>query len=202
MLSRARYAALLLVLLLLFSLHAGCISFGPPPPAKDQGSPKGPQVTEGSIQDITSRNAPKVSLSDAVVSLPGATQDGGIDIAGMVITKVWGYGVDSSGLARTWVFGMQGNGRTMLLTYSEGEYRVLDLPTPLPPNELKINELISPQDLFKKNLNTIVKEMNRLMVGECDFALDQDSYQVTIHSATESSALSFNAKTGELIPSP
>lgn len=200
MLSRARYAALLLVFLLLFSLHAGCISFGPPP-AKDQGSLKSPQADEGSIQDITSRNAPKVSLDDAISSLSGAEWEGGIDIGGMIITKVWGYSVDSSGLARTWVLGMQGDGKTTLLTYSEGEYKVLDLPTTLPPEEVKIDELVSPQDLFKRNLNTIVREMNRLKVGECDLTLDENTYQITIHSTSESSALSFSAKTGELISS-
>jgi hypothetical protein len=205
MLSRVRYAALLLVFLVLFSLHAGCISFGPPPPKGDQGSlisTRTGQTGEGPIQDITSRTAPRVSLDDAMVSLPAAEQEGGFDITGMTITKIWGYGVDSAGLARTWVLGLQGGGKTTLLTYSEGEYKVLDLPTTLPQEEVKIKELISPEDLFRRNLNTIVREMNRLRVGEGDLTLDQNTYQVTIHSASESSTLSFNAKTGELIPSP
>jgi hypothetical protein len=120
----------------------------------------------------------------------------------MTINEVWGYGVDSAGLARTWVLGMQGAGKTTLLAYSEGEWTVLDLPTTLPQEEVKIKELVSPQDLFRQNLNTIVKEMNRLRVGESDLTLDQDTYQIAIHSALERSTLSFNAKTGELIPSP
>jgi hypothetical protein len=202
MLSRVRYAALLLLFLLLFSLHTGCISIGPPPPKGDEGDlksvPTSP-IGEGPIQDITSRNAPKVSLDDAISSLPAAVQEGGFDIKGMTITKVWGYGVDSAGLGKTWVLGMQRSGKTTLLTFSEGEYRVLDLPTTLPEEEVKIKELISPQDLFRRNLISIVREMNRLKVGECDLTLDQNTYQVTIHSASESSTLSFNAKTGELI---
>jgi len=205
MLFRVRYAALLLVFLLLFSLHAGCISFGPPPPRGDQGDLKGIPTSpagEGSILDITSRNAPKVSLADAIASLPAAGREGGFDVEGMTITKVWGYGVDSSGLGRTWVLGMQGEGKTTLLTYSEGAYTMLDLPTTLPQEEVKINELISPQDLFRRNLNTIIREMNRLRVGESDLTLEKNSYQLTIHSVSESSTLSFNAKTGELIPSP
>lgn len=120
----------------------------------------------------------------------------------MTITRVWGYHVDSAGLAKTWVLGMQGDGKTTLLPYTEGEFRELDLPTTLPQGEVKINELISPQDLFKRNLNTIVKEMNRLKVGECDLTLTQNTYQVTLHSESQSSTLSFNAKTGDLIPSP
>ncbi|MGA2934763.1 MAG: hypothetical protein ABSD81_06380 [Methanomicrobiales archaeon] len=201
MASRVRYAALLLVFLLLFSLQAGCISFGPPPTG-DQGSLQSTQTGEGPIQDITSRNAPKVSLEDAIGSLPAAEQEGSIDTNGMTINEVWGYGVDSAGLARTWVLGMQGAGKTTLLAYSEGEWTVLDLPTTLPQEEVKIKELVSPQDLFRQNLNTIVKEMNRLRVGESDLTLDQDTYQIAIHSALERSTLSFNAKTGELIPSP
>lgn len=203
--SRVKFAGLLFLVLILFSLHAGCISIGPAPnpaPKGDQGSLKSTQTGEGPIQDITSRNAPKVSLDDAIGALPAAAQEGGIDINGMTITRIWGYGVDSAGLARTWVLGMQGGGKTSLLTYSEGEYKVLDLPTTLPQEEVKIKELISPQDLFRRNLNTIIKEMNRLRVGESDLTLDQNTYQVTIHSASESSTLSFNAKTGELIPSP
>jgi hypothetical protein len=206
MLSRVRYAPLLFVILLLFSLQAGCISFGPPPAKGDQGSgltsPQTGTTGEGPIQDITSRNAPRVSLEDALGALPAAAQEGGIDITGMTVTKVWGYGVDSGGLARTWVLGMQGGGKTTLLDYSEGEYKVLDLPTTLPQDEVKIRELVSPEDLFRRDLNTIVQEMNRLRVGECDLTLDQNTYHVTIHSASESSTLSFSAKTGELIPSP
>ena len=199
--SRVKFAGLLFLFLILFSLHAGCISFGPPPPKGDQGTPKITQAGEGSIQDITSRNAPKVSLDDAIVSLPAAEQEGGFDIKGMTITMIWGYGVDSAGLARTWVLGMQGAGKTILLTYSEGEWAVLDLPTNLPQEEIKIKELVSPQDLFKRNLISIVREMNRLRINECDLTLEQNTYQITIHSESERSTLSFNAKTGELIPS-
>ena len=198
--SRVKFAILLLFILLF--LHAGCISLGPPPPKGEQGTPKSTPTGDGSIQDITSRSAPKVSLDAVIGSLPIAQQEGVIDIEGMTITKIWGYGVDSAGLARTWVLGMQGGGKITLLSYSEGEYKVLDLPTTLPQEEVKIKELISPEDLFRRNLNTIIPEMSRLRVGESDLTLDQNTYQITIHSASESSTLSFNAKTGELIPSP
>ena len=202
MLSRVRYAGLLLVLfLLLFSLNAGCISFG-------QGTGTGTAVAgqtpsgTGTIQDITSRNPPKVSLDDALSALTVAEKNGDIDVTGMTIRQVFGYGVDSSGLAGTWVLGMAGGGKTALLSYSEGEWKSIDMPNlNLPDGEVKIDQLISPQDLFKKNLIPIVKEMNRLTVGEADLTLDQDTYQIIIHSASESSTLSFSATTGELIPS-
>jgi hypothetical protein len=200
MLSRVRYAGLLLLLLLLFSLSTGCISFGPAP-SGNQGSLSSPRTTQGPLQDITSRNAPKVTLDDAIAALPSAGQEG-IDTEGLIITEIWGYGVDSSGLARTWVLGMEGGGNTTLLSYSDGEWKVLDLPTILPQEEVKIKELTSPQDLFRKNLNTIVKAMNQLRVGEADLTLSQGTYQITVHSASESLTLTFNAKTGELVPSP
>lgn len=203
---RVKFAYLLLLLLVLSLLFAGCISFGPPPPATprkpDEGGLTSVPTGEGGIQDITARNAPKVSLGDAVDAITAAGQDGTADTAGMTITKIWGYGVDSSGLGRTWVLGMQGGGRTTLLSFNEGEVKELDLPTALPPGEVKVGELLSPQDLYRKNMNTIVLEMNRLRVGESDLSLDEDSYEVIIHSASESSTLSFSAKTGELIPSP
>jgi hypothetical protein len=198
--SRVKIAGLLLLLLLL--LQAGCISIGPPPPREDQ-TPKTTQTREAPFQDITSRNAPKISLEDALATLPAAEQEGIIDMNGMIITKVWGYGVDSAGLARTWVLGIRGAGRTTLLAYGEGAWQVLDLPTTLPQEEVKIKELISPQDLFRRNLNVIGREMNHLMVDEANpLTLENGTYQVTIQSASESSTLSFNAKTGELIPSP
>jgi len=197
---RLRYAGLLLVLLF-FSLSAGCISFGPPP-KENQGELKAVQTAGGPIEDITFRNASRVSLDVAMKALPAAEQEGGIDIKGMTIRRIWGYGVDSSGLARTWVLGLKGGGTTTLLAYGEGEWKVLDLPATIPEEEVKIHELLSPQDLFRRNLNTIVREMNRLRVGEGDLVLDQNTYQVIIHSVSESSTLYFNAKTGELIPSP
>jgi hypothetical protein len=192
----------LLLLLLLVIIHAGCIAIGPPPPREDQGGQKTPQTREVPIQDITSRNAPKISLGDALATLPAAEQEGVVDTSGMTIRKIWGYGVDSAGLARTWVLGMQGPGRTILLAYGEGAWQVLDLPTTLPQGEVKIAELVTPQDLFRRNINVIGREMNNLMVGECDLTLEQDTYQVTIHSDAESSTLAFNAKTGELMASP
>jgi len=201
--SRVKIAALLL--LVLFSLQAGCISLGPPPPRGGpvtQVSTPATSAGDGSIQDITSRVPPRVALADAVGAIPAAEQEGTIDTTGMVITKVWGYGVDSAGRARTWVLGMQGGGRTGLFSYNEGEYQALDLPTPLPEEEVKLAELLSPQDLFARNLRPISAEMSRLKVGECDLTLEKGVYQVIIHSASESGTLSFDAKTGEGIPSP
>jgi hypothetical protein len=203
MLSRVRYAALLFVILLLFSLQAGCISFGKAP--QDDGAPaKNTPSSSNPIQDITSRNPPKVSLEDAMATLKVAEQEGGIDIKGMSIHQVFGYGVDSSGLARTWVLGMQGEGKTSLLSYTEGEWKGLEMPDiSLPKDEVKIKELISPQDLFRnrKNADLIVQEMNRLRINESDLSLSGETYQVTIHSATDSKTFSFNARTGELISS-
>jgi len=204
MFSRVRYAGLLLLLfLLLFSLQAACISLGQAP-RNDQGLAQNTPSGQGPIQDITSRNPPKVSLENAMASLPVAEQEGGIDITGMTIRQVFGYGVDSSGLARTWVLGMQGEGKTSLLSYSEGEWMSLEMPDiSLPEGEVKIKELISPQDLFqsKKNYDLIVQEMNRLMMNEGDLSLSGETYQVTIHSPTESKTFFFNARTGGAISS-
>jgi hypothetical protein len=203
MLSRVRYAALLFVILLLFSLQAGCMSFGKA--TADNGGPaQNTPSSSNPIQDITSRNPPKVSLQDAMATLTVAEQEGGIDIKGMVIHQVFGYGVDSSGLARTWVLGMQGAGKTTLLSYTEGEWSGLEMPDiSLPADEVKIKELITPQDLFRnqKNADLIVREMNRLRINESDLSLSGETYQVTIHAPTESKTLLFNARTGELVSS-
>ena len=198
--SRVKFAALLLLTLCLISLLAGC-TIHPPPPTEEPGGLKGVQPTGTPIQDITGRIVPKVSLDDVIAGLPAAEQEAGPDVKGMTISQIWGYGVDSAGLARTWVLGLQGGGKTTLLTYTEGAYKVLDLPASLPQGDVKIKELISPQDLFRRNLNTIIQEMNRLGVGEADLALDGKTYQIIIHSAKKSSILSFDAKTGELISS-
>jgi hypothetical protein len=201
MLSRVRYAALLFVILLLFSLQAGCISFGKAPP--DGGVAQNTPSSSNPIQDITSRNPPKVSLGDAMASLTVAEQEGGIDITGMTIRQVFGYGVDPSGLARTWVLGMQGAGKTSLIAYNEGEWKALDMSINLPEAEVKIKDMISPQDLFrnKKNYDLIVQEMNRLKINESDLSLSGETYQVTIHSPTESRTFFFNARTGEAVSS-
>lgn len=192
-------AALLLLCLLI--LQAGCISIGPPP---EQGSSGGhgaapPDALPGGEPsgDYTSGRALRVSLSDALAGLPAAGQGGSIDIRGRTLRKVWGYGVDSSGLARTWVLGMKGGADTTMISYSEGRYRELDLPTSLPEAELEIGDLISPEELFRKNLDTIAREMNNKRVGECDLTLGGDSYEVTIRSESESTTLSFDARRGE-----
>jgi hypothetical protein len=198
---RVKSASFLPLFLLILLLIAGC-TIESPPPAKDSGAVK-PSPTATLIEDITYRNALRVSLRDALSSLPVAEREGNIDLRGLHIAKIWGYSVDSAGLARIWALGMKGPERTVLLTYSDGEFQVQDLPVDLPGGEVKIGELLTPQELFSRNLNTIVQEMNRLKVAECNpVTLEEDTYQVTIQSDTESSTLTFNARTGELIPSP
>jgi hypothetical protein len=204
--SRVKSAALLLITLLLL-LQAGCISIDTSAPGgKERGLSAVPTTTprgDGSIEDITARNAPKVSLTDVLAALPAGAREAGVDTGGLAITKVWGYGVDSSGLARAWVLGMRGQGKTLLLSYGEGQFEVEDIPTTLPEEEVKIGEVLTPEALFRQNLNKIVQEMTRLRVGEVDpLIMDGTSYQVTIHSASESTTLTFNARTGGLITSP
>jgi hypothetical protein len=198
--SRVKSASLLLIILLALLLQAGCTH-------SSSGGTEGglsPALTStpvgtSSIEPETPWAAPKVSLSDALKALPAAE---GIDIGGLTLTEVWGYGVDSSGLARTWVLGMQGNGKNTLLTYSEGQFTELDLPTTLPLGEVKFGTVLTPEDLFRKDMKSIVGAMNNLRVGECDLVLDENSYQVIVRSGTESKALTFDAKTGELKASP
>ena len=205
--SRVKSVPLLLLplFLSLLLLQAGCLGRSSSPDGTEGGLSSAPVSTlQGgeAIQDGTPRNIPKVSLSTALGALPAAEQEGTIRTGGMALTKVWGYGVDSSGLARTWILGMQGGGRSALFTFTEGEIKELDLPADLPGGEVKMGEILTPNDLFRKQMNTIVREMNNLRVGECDLILDESSYQVIIHSATDSRTLTFNAKTGELMASP
>ncbi|HVP25216.1 MAG TPA: hypothetical protein VMS81_04470 [Methanomicrobiales archaeon] len=199
MLSRVRYAGLLLLLLLILSLFSGCTI------GKSSGTGQaGPQTQSSStqgIEDITARNPPKVSLAGAMSSLAVAEKEGGIDLTGKAIHQVFGYGVDSAGLARTWVLGMEREGKTTLLAYNEGEWKELDMEIRLPASEVKVQDLLSPEDIFRMNLNTIVKEMNRLKINESDLSLSDETYQVTIHSPTDSKILFFSAKTGELTQS-
>jgi hypothetical protein len=198
MASRVRYAGLLLLLLLILSFFSGCTTGQSS--SKVQGGTQNPSSPQG-IEDITARNPPKVSLSGAMSSLAVAEKEGGIDLTGKTIRQVFGYGVDSSGLARTWVLGMEREGKTTLLAYNEGEWKELDMAIRLPASEVKVKDLLSPEDIYRMNLNTIVKEMTRLKINESDLSLSEETYQVTIHSPTESKILFFSAKTGELTQS-
>jgi hypothetical protein len=188
-------SALFLLFLLILLFEAGCISPGPHP---DVGTEKGFGPALTMEPPYFPRAVPKVSLSDAMAALPAAEQEGGIDIRGMTLRQVFGFGVNSSGLARTWVLGMGGDGRTTLLSYSEGEWRELDVPVKLPANEVKPKDLLSPGEIYRINLDTIGKEMDRLQINESDLSLNESSYEVVILSPLQRSTLSFNAKTGEL----
>ncbi|HTY51581.1 MAG TPA: hypothetical protein VMB35_00125 [Methanomicrobiales archaeon] len=204
MLSRGTATCLFLVFaLLFFTLSCGCLSFG-----KSTGTVQATVTPTGTtIKDGTARGDPKVSLEDAMSSLPAAEQESGIDTKGMTLHQVFGYGVDSSGLARTWVLGMQGNGRTTLLSYttSESEWKALDMPgIILPEGEVKVADLLSPQALFqnRKVADAVVIEMNRQKVSECDLTLGSDVYDITVHSDTDTETLRFSATTGEKVASP
>ena len=202
--SRAKIIGTLpLLLLCLLFLHAGCFSIGRSGGTEGGlSTPPTPALKGGGIETNPPEAPPKIALSSVISLLPTAEKDGGVNVTGLTLTKVWGYGVDSSGLARTWVLGMDGGGKNVLLSYNDGQFTKLNLPVTLPGGELKIGELLSPEELFRKNMVPIVREMNSLRVGECDLVLDKDGYQVIIHSASESTTLSFNGKTGELMASP
>jgi len=203
--SRAKIIGTLpLLLLCLLFLHAGCFSIGRSGGTEGGlSTPPTPALKGGGIETNPPEAPPKIALSSVLSLLPTAEKDGGVNVTSFTLTKVWGYGVDSSGLARTWVLGMEGGGKSVLLSYSpaDGQFIKLDLPITLPGVELKVGELLSPEDLFKMNMVPIVKEMNNLRVGECDLVLDEKGYRVIIHSNSESTTLSFNGKTGELVTS-
>jgi len=199
--SRVKSASLLLFILLALLLQAGCTR-------SSSGGAEGglsPALTStpagaSSIEPDTPWAAPKISLSDTLKALPAAE---GIDVRGLTMTEVWGYNVDSSGLAGTWVLGMEGGGKNTLLQYAEGQFTELDLPTTLPQGEVKLGTVLTPEALFRKNMKTIVSAMNDLRVEEVQqIVLDETTYQVIIHSGTESKTLTFDAKTGELMASP
>jgi hypothetical protein len=175
--------ALLVVLALLCS---GCSIFS-------QGSSGG----NGGLSDITVYTKERTTLDEAITSLRNAEQDELQDLVGMKITQVMGVRVDKDGKARTWTLGFRGLNSTKVLEFHAGDWTRLDLDLPLPDQEILLDQIIPPEQLYAAKKDRIKEALDQHGATDSDLLLAGDVYTITVPSTSGTTVLMFDARTGE-----
>jgi hypothetical protein len=175
------------VLVVLALLCSGCSVPG-------QGSSGG----NGGHSDITVSPMERTTLDEAISSLRKAERDELQDLVGMKITQVMGVRVDLDGKARTWTLGFKGLNSTKVLEYHAGDWTRLDLELPLPDEEILIDQLIPPEQLYAARRDRIREALDRHGATESDLLLARGVYTITVPSPSGTTVLIFDARTGEM----
>ena len=95
--------------------------------------------------------------------------------------------------------GLQDGEEIRWLTYGPAGWQEISLPAPLPAGEVRIADILSPEDLLRGREDMFRPVMERLGADTVDLALAEGVYSVTIRSDAGIETLSFEADTGEVI---
>ena len=177
----------LIATIFIFCAACGCLGAAPLP-------------TGGGITPIDLPEPPAVStLADALAELDLLGAEGGLNVAGASVHQVLGTDVEIDGQAASWALGLQDGEEVRWLTYGPAGWQEISLPAPLPAGEVRIADILSPEDLLRGREDMFRPVMERLGADTVDLALAEGVYSVTIRSDAGIETLSFEADTGEVI---
>jgi hypothetical protein len=106
--------------------------------------------------------------------------------------------VDGSGNATGWIFGVYNGPKAEFLIYDRTGWTTIANAT-LPSEEIVLDNIVSPDFLFKKNKEIISGNPSPTIPERWDIELQRGIYKLTITSGSSNRILSFNATTGALI---
>jgi hypothetical protein len=106
--------------------------------------------------------------------------------------------VDESGNATGWIFGVLRGSEAEFLVYDRTGWTTLGNAT-LPSEEIEIDNIVSPDFLFKQNKEIILGNPSPAVPERRDIELQRGFYKLTITSGSTHRILTFNATTGALI---
>jgi hypothetical protein len=107
--------------------------------------------------------------------------------------------LDGSGNAIGWIFGVYNGNKAEFLAYDRIGWTTIANAT-LPSEAIVLDNVVSPDFLFKKNKEMISGNSSPTIPERRDIELQRGIYTLTITSGSTSRTLTFNATTGALIP--
>jgi hypothetical protein len=107
--------------------------------------------------------------------------------------------LDESGNAIGWIFGVYNGNKAEFLAYDRIGWTTIANAT-LPSEAIVLDNVVSPDLLFKKNKEMISGNPSPAIPERRDIELQRGIYTLTITSGSTSRTLTFNATTGALIP--
>jgi hypothetical protein len=160
-----------------------------------------PTPAEGGIKDSTIYSFENEATFDAALTqLERQIARGEIEGENISVRQVNGVDLNISAYARSWIIGRETAEGSSLLIYNPREgWREEPWMVPLPEEEIKLDEIVSPTELYAGNEQVIGEAMAAANVTKTDLELSGMNYTVIVRSSTNISILSFYADTGEMV---
>lgn len=166
-------------------------------PLADQKPPK----DSGSTQVTVPVESSRISFEEALQNLKKYQVDSSTGSENVKrLYYILAKDVDESGNAMSWVFGVNyGSGYRVLIYEKSGWTAFPRSNTTLPSEEILIDHIISPDNLFAQNKEVILSSSSSALTDMRELELQQGNYTLTLYSGNKGKVLSFNATTGAVI---
>ena len=143
-----------------------------------------------SFKDVTKR-LKEITFENNNGSISNTSQD-------MHILYVSGKKMDESGEATSWVFAIRHGNLSSMVTYDKNGETVLDWPTVFTGQEIDLNQIVFPDELFRINKVLLSDQQNGSIDISRELVLADSNYTVTLTSEGKIQVLQFDAKLGAL----
>lgn len=180
------WGAMVLLVTILALMSAGCSSV---PGLQGPGStPQGSGIT-----DITPRDEfRQVSLDEAIGALNETGTPGPVHIY-----YIRGEGVDINGSARSWTIGAIRQTKPLFFVFSAKGSEVVNLSYPLPAQEIPVNSIMSPADLFSQHRLLVQDITNGGKIFLDNLEIRKGVYTLEVKSGNTTKMYLFDSLTGK-----
>ncbi|UUX93601.1 hypothetical protein [Methanoplanus endosymbiosus] len=194
-----------LVLLIIVSLVllSGCLGEGPGSSLPEEGTPVSDNsesfglFNETSGSDLSDSN--RMDLSYAFMSLMLSVSDGYLTGDNYSLRIIRGTNADIYGNCDAWVVGAVRDGEDILLKYTLSGWSEEPWPGVLRGDDINIDEIISPSELFENNSLLISGIIDNSVDPHMDLEISSGYYRILINDGGVLTALKFDSKTGDVI---
>jgi hypothetical protein len=186
---------------------AGCFTMGcsTPNPARQpnetqQGTDIGfpPVTTTREPQEFTFREA-RANIADLILN-EGNSSAANVTSMNQIL-YIRGSSLNENGGAKSWIFAVRNNNKTSIVTYDRHGGNIAEWKDAFPWQEIQLDSVILPEDLFQKNRETIIPKTGENVTESRDLVLAMGNYTLTISGRGTTRVMVFDAKTGALIRS-
>jgi len=170
----------------IFCTASGCLGASPMPSGG------------GGITPVDLPEPEGLTLAEALAELELLGAEGGLNVSGASLHQVIGNRVNLEGRASSWTMGLLDADGGRWLTIGVSGWQEISLPAPIPPEELNMTEVLSPEEILAMHEDEIQAALERLNANTVDIVLAGGAYTVTARSDAGMETLVFRADTGEV----
>lgn len=146
-------------------------------------------IGEG-FKDVTTEPLHSISMNEAISEL-NSTQ-----MEPYHIHYIRGENVDSNGLAQRWTFGIKQKTINNFFIYDGSGITSVPWKSWMPVNEIFVNEILTPDDLFKMHASTLLPYFENGNVSHSNLEIVDKEYHIIFESGDSQVTLCFDSQTG------